>query len=94
MTAADDAMLAFQAAGYMHALKKKQGDIDLTMTWWRRYCGEPVLINRLRGRDNVIYELNDLIHPEMLAKMTAAPKLRQGVFPIYPWETPGCGCRR
>jgi hypothetical protein len=60
-------------------------DVDYTMTWWRRFAGEPVLVNKLRGRDNAILELNDLIRPETLERMgriTDRPRL---LWPYLGW---------
>ena len=58
-------------------------DADLTMTWWQRFAGEPVLVNKLRGRaQQAIFSLNDLIHPGTIDAMTPEP------------QTPGCGCVR
>lgn len=69
-------------------------DVDFTMAWWREFIGEPVLINKLRGRANqTLFSLNDLIHPETIELMTP-PKLRRGAFPIHDWDAPGCGCVR
>jgi hypothetical protein len=58
-------------------------DVAFNMSWWRRYiASQPVLINKLRGRDKVIYELNDIIHPETLEKM-ARPLPRATAYPDY-----------
>jgi len=58
-------------------------DADFTMTWWKRFTGEPVLVNKLRGRaQQAIFSLNDLIHPGTIERMTPEP------------QTPGCGCVR
>jgi len=48
---------------------------------YRRLFGQPVLVNKLRGRaTQTLFSLNDLIHPETIEAMTP--------------ETPGCGCVR
>lgn len=52
----------------------------VTMDWWRHFAGEPVLINKLRGRQKALFSFNDLIHPETIEAMTP--------------PTPGCGCVR
>lgn len=58
-----------------------RADAEYTMTWWRQNAGEPVLVNKLRGRANqTLFSLNDLIHPETIQAMTM--------------NVPGCGCVR
>lgn len=70
-----------------HELEEKalanyaRADAEYTMAWWRRHAGEPVLVNKLRGRANqTLFSLNELIHPETIAAMTL--------------QSPGCGCVR
>ena len=47
-----------------------EADAVYTMEWWQKFHGSPVLINKLRTKDNQIVYLNDMIRPETLAKMT------------------------
>lgn len=44
-------------------------DIRYAMRWWERH-GPPILVNRLRHRDNQIVMLNDIIRPETIERMT------------------------
>lgn len=82
-----DRQMALYYDAYMAAPEERvvasyaQRDADFSMTWWRRFAGEPVLVNKLRGRANqTLFSLNELIHPETIAAMTP--------------ESPGCGCVR
>lgn len=52
-----------------------RADAAFTMTWWQKYgaSGSTVLINKLRpsrGLAKEIWELNDLIHPDTIRRMT------------------------
>jgi hypothetical protein len=92
MTDVDRAVFSRQMAlyydAYMTAAEERvvaryaQRDVDMTLGWWRRFCGQPILVNKLRGRHNAILELNDLIHPETLEKM-ARPLPRATAYPDY-----------
>jgi hypothetical protein len=71
-------------------------DVDYTMTWWKRFTGEPVLVNKLRGRaQQTIFSLNDLIHPGTIDAMTPTPPTVTSQ-PLYDDDCRayGCGCVR
>lgn len=50
-------------------------DAALTMEWWRKFHGQPVLVNRLRAKNDQIVYLNDMIRPETLARMAPVRRL-------------------
>lgn len=71
-------------------------DVDFTMEWWKRFAGEPVLVNKLRGRaTQTLFSLNYLVHPETIAAMTP-PTPTVTSQPLYDddWRAYGCGCVR
>jgi hypothetical protein len=78
-----------------------KADVAFTMDWWGRFCGQPILVNKLRARDNPIIHLNSLIHSETLAAMSDCPRCRRpacicppGITtqPLWGDDPRGCGC--
>lgn len=59
----------FSAAEERFMARYAPADIRYSMDWWGR-MGTPVLVNRLRPKNDQIVYLNNMIRPETLERMT------------------------